>query len=231
MISVKWMRRGIVAAAMLCVLPFAGADDAGRNADEPLLAMTIPSHTDKPSFMEFGVIKEWLVKPDDVVKKGQVLGREDSDVEEMKLHGLRIVADSTADIEAATADRDEKKVEYENKQKGFEQQAASETEVEEAKLDYERAEAQLHYTEVQHEKAIADADTEAKMIDKMQLLSPVDGTVKEINIQEGEVVDPNKPDGAADAGDEPPAVGGSEGPFCPGGEAEAGRRCLGGVSE
>ena len=87
-------------------------------------------------------------------------------------------------------------MEYQNKQKGFEQQAASETEVEEAKLDYERAKAQLHYTQVEHEKAIADADTEAKMIDKMQLLSPVDGTVKEINIQEGEIVDPNKPDGA-----------------------------------
>lgn len=196
MIFAKWMRRGIVAAAMLCVLPFAGADDAGHSADEPLLARTIPSHTDKPSFMEFGVVKEWLVKPDDVVKKGQILGREDSDVEEMKLHGLRIMADSTAEIEAAQADRDAKKVEYENKQKGFEQQAASETEVEEAKLDYERAEAQLRYSQAQHEKAIADADTEAKMIDKMQLLSPVDGTVKQINIQEGEVVDPNKPDGA-----------------------------------
>jgi Cu(I)/Ag(I) efflux system membrane fusion protein len=30
----------------------------------------------------------------------------------------------------------------------------------------------------------------------MHLFSPVDGTVKAINIQEGEIVDPNKPDGA-----------------------------------
>jgi RND family efflux transporter MFP subunit len=192
----KWTRRGAAAAVMLCVLPFAGADDAGHAADQPLAALTIPSHTAKPSFMEMGVVKQWLVKPDDVVKKGQLLGREDTDVEEMKLHGLRVMAGSMAAVDAATADRDEKKVEYDNKQQGFAQQAASATEVEEAKLAYEQAKAQLAYAEVQHEKAIADADTEAKMIDKMQLLSPIDGTVEEISIHEGEVVDPNKPDGA-----------------------------------
>ena len=47
-----------------------------------------------------------------------------------------------------------------------------------------------------HLKAISDADTQALVIEKMKLLSPVDGTVKQINIQEGEIVDPNKPDGA-----------------------------------
>ena len=48
----------------------------------------------------------------------------------------------------------------------------------------------------QREKLLADVDTEARKIDKMQLLSPVNGTVQEISIQEGEIVDPNKPDGA-----------------------------------
>jgi RND family efflux transporter MFP subunit len=193
---VKWIMRGLVAAAMLSVSPSAGADDANHGEAEPLWARTIPSKTAKPSFMEVGIVKEWLVKPDDVVKKGQVLGREDTDVEEMKLRALRIEASSTAAVEAAEADRDAKKVEYENKQQASQQQAASETEVQEAKLDYERAEATLRYTQVQHEKTVADADTQARMIDKMQLLSPVDGTVKQINIQEGEIVDPNKPDGA-----------------------------------
>ncbi len=146
--------------------------------------------------MEVGIVKEWLVKPDYVVKKGQVLGTEDSDVEIMRLKSLRIAANSTAAIEGAEADRDAKKVEYENKQKGFEQQAASATEVEEAKLDWLQAEANVKFRQVEHLKAIADADTQALVIEKMKLLSPVDGTVKQINIQEGEIVDPNKPDGA-----------------------------------
>src|SRR5450755_2387191 len=133
----KWMRRAVATAAVLSILPFAGADDANHPADDSLLARTIPSHTAKPSFMEVGIVKEWLVKPDYVVKKGQVLGREDADVEEMRLKSLRVTANSTAAIESAEAERDAKKVEYENKQKGFEQQAASATEVEEAKLDWQ----------------------------------------------------------------------------------------------
>jgi RND family efflux transporter MFP subunit len=192
----KWMRRAVATAAVLSILPFAGADDANHPADDSLLARTIPSHTAKPSFMEVGIVKEWLVKPDYVVKKGQVLGREDADVEEMRLKSLRVTANSTAAIESAEAERDAKKVEYENKQKGFEQQAASATEVEEAKLDWQEAEANVKFRQVEHMKAIADADTQALVIDKMRLLSPVDGTVKQINIQEGEIVDPNKPDGA-----------------------------------
>ncbi|MGD0461411.1 MAG: efflux RND transporter periplasmic adaptor subunit [Tepidisphaeraceae bacterium] len=190
-------------AAVLSILPFAVADDANHAADDAshpagdaLLARTVPSHTAKPSFMEVGIVKEWLVKPDYEVRKGQVLGREDADVEEMRLKSLRIAANSTAAIEAAEAERDAKKVEYENKQKGFEQQAASATEVEEAKLDWEQAEANVKFRQVEHLKAIADADTQALVIEKMKLLSPVDGTVKQINIQEGEIVDPNKPDGA-----------------------------------
>jgi len=199
----KWMRRAVATAAVLSILPLAGADDASHGAEDAnhfagdaLLARTIPSHTAKPSFMEVGIVKEWRVKPDYVVKKGQVLGLEDTDVEEMKLKSLRVAANSTAAIEAAEAERDEKKVEYENKQKGFEQQAASATEVEEAKLDWDQAEANVKFRQVEHLKAIADADTQALVIEKMKLLSPVDGTVKQINIQEGEIVDPNKPDGA-----------------------------------
>jgi RND family efflux transporter MFP subunit len=192
----KWMRRTVATAAVLSILPFADADDSNPSVNQGLLARTIPSHTAKPSFMEVGIVKEWLVKPDYVVKKGQVLGREDADVEEMRLNSLRIAANSMAAVEGAEADRDAKKVEYENKQKGFEQQAASATEVEEAKLDYEQAKANVEFRRVEHMKAIADADTQALVIEKMKLLSPVDGTVKQINIQEGEIVDPNKPDGA-----------------------------------
>ena len=129
-------------------------------------------------------------------RKGQLLGREDTDVEELKLRSARIQADSMAAVEAATADRDARKIEYESKLKAYALQATSTDEVQEAKLDYEQKEAVLRNAEAQREKYLADVDIQARMIDKMQLFSPVDGTVKEINIQEGEVVDPNKPDGA-----------------------------------
>jgi RND family efflux transporter MFP subunit len=196
MICGKCFGSGLIAAAMLGMLSFAGADDSNRVPDETLLARTVPSLITKPSFMELGVVRQWLVKPDDFVKKGQLLGREDTDVEELKLRSARIQADSTAAVEAATADRDARKIEYESKEKAYALQATSADEVQEAKLDYEQKEAVLRNAQVEREKNLADVDVEARIIDKMQLFSPVDGTVKDINIQEGEVVDPNKPDGA-----------------------------------
>ncbi|MGA2439989.1 MAG: efflux RND transporter periplasmic adaptor subunit [Tepidisphaeraceae bacterium] len=196
MIFPKWFGRSVMAAAILGILPLAGADGPNGVADPGMLARTIPSHTAKPSFMEVGIVRQWLVKPDDVVKKGQLLGREDTDLEALQLRSLRIQADSTAAIEAATADRDARKVEYENKQKSLAGGGASESEVLEAKLDFQQKEAVLRNSMAQREKLLADVDIQARKIDKMQLLSPVDGTVKEISIQEGEVVDPNKPDGA-----------------------------------
>jgi RND family efflux transporter MFP subunit len=196
MIRGKWIARSLIAAGMLGLLPLAGADDATPVTDQGLMARTVPSMITKPSFMEMGVVRHWLVKPDDIVKKGQLLGTEDTDVEELKLRSARIQADSMAGVEAATADRDARKVEYESKLKAYSEQATSAEEVQEAKLDYEQKEALLRNAEAQREKYLADVDVQARIIDKMQLFSPVDGTVKSINIEEGEVVDPNKPDGA-----------------------------------
>ena len=119
MIFAKWFGRSVMATAILGILPLAGAGDANGVSDPGMLRGTIPSHTAKPSFMEVGIVRQWLVKPDDVVKKGQLLGREDTDLETLKLRSLRIQADSTAAIEAATADRDARKVEYENKQRSL----------------------------------------------------------------------------------------------------------------
>jgi RND family efflux transporter MFP subunit len=192
----KWIRRGLIAATMLGVLPLAGADDVNHPSDDVLIARTTPSLITKPSFMEMGVVKQWFVKPDDIVKKGELLGMEDTDVEELKLRSARIQADSAAAIEAATADRDARKTEYESKLRAFAQLATSADEVLEAKLDYEQKEAVLRNTMVQREKYLSDADVQSRIIDKMHLFSPVDGTVKDINIHEGEIVDPNKPDGA-----------------------------------
>jgi RND family efflux transporter MFP subunit len=194
--SMKWFGRGVVGAALLGILPLAGAQNAAQAPDDSLPGRTIPSHIAKPSFMEIGVVKQWFVKPDDVVKKGQVLGTEDVDLEKLQLRSLTIQAKSTAAIDAATADRDARKVELDNKKKASAQDALAESELIEATLNFQQKEAELSNALMQHEKQLADVDVQAGKIEKMKLLAPVDGIVKEINLQEGEVVDPNKPDGA-----------------------------------
>jgi RND family efflux transporter MFP subunit len=192
--SAKWLGRSVIGVAMLGILPLAGAQNGNQPPDDAIIARTVPSHIAKPSFMEVGIVKEWLVKPDDVVKKGQILGTEDTDLEKLELRTLQIQAKSTAAIEAATADRDSKKVEYDRKRQLG--QDASGSELEEAKLDYEQKEAELRNAQMQHEKQLSDVDSQTEKIEKMHLRAPADGIVKEISIEEGEVVDPNKPDGA-----------------------------------
>ena len=194
--SAKWLGRSVIGVAMLGILPLAGAQNGNQPPDDAIIARTVPSHIAKPSFMEVGIVKEWLVKPDDVVKKGQVLGTEDADLERLGLRTLSIQAKSTAAIEAATADRDARKIEFENKKKASLENATAESEVVEAQLEYQQKEAELRNAQMQHEKLLSDVDSQSGKIEKMKLLAPADGIVKEINIQEGEVVDPNKPDGA-----------------------------------
>jgi len=189
----KLVGRTLFGAAFLGLLPLVGAAGNGI-PDDAIIARTIPSNTAKPTFMEVGIVKQWLVKADDVVKKGQVLGKEDSDLEELQLRSLRIEADSTAEIEAAEAARNASKLEYDRKKNLGE--SASADEVLQAQLDYQQKEAELREAKMKREKALADVDIETGKIQKMQLLSPADGIVEQINIQEGEIVDPNKPDGA-----------------------------------
>jgi RND family efflux transporter MFP subunit len=191
----RWIVRGAALTAMVWLLPWAAADDTNHPDDDALVAQTTPSHTAKPSFMEPGIIKQWLVKPDDIVKKGEVLAVEDTDLADLDLKAKQMDADSsTAQINADIAARDEKKSVYDSKVLAAD--ATSATEVLQAKLDYDEADQRLVYDQAQQQVKQANITKEAKEIEKMKLLSPADGIVKSLNIQEGEPVDPNKPDGA-----------------------------------
>jgi RND family efflux transporter MFP subunit len=189
--------------AMLCMLPLAAADDANSpagsdNSATPAVvqAFSKPSETHNLSFPDIGIVKELLVKPGDSVKAGQVLMDEDSDVEELEYQTEKLEAESTGEIDEAVADRDSKKLIYENLEKALAGEGANASEVEEAKLAYEEAEIKIRLATEKHEQFMAELKKEETKIAKMKLLSPVDGIVEKINLQAGEVVDPNKPEGA-----------------------------------
>jgi len=196
----KWIIRGLVAALPLGLLSLALADDAPKVGDTGIAgtvidANTIPSDKRNVSFPDIGIVKEVLVKPGDVVTKGQELASEDSDMDELELASMQEDADAAvARITAAVADRDSKKLKYENLAK-LETTARTGTELDEAKLDYEEAEAEITYATKEHDKMLADVTKQARKVEKMKLLSPMDGIVQKISVQPGEVVDPNKPDG------------------------------------
>lgn len=157
-------------------------------------AITKPSDTRNLAFMAPGIVREMLVKPGDVVEKGQVLAREDADLEEAQLKSMEIEANSTEEIQAAEKERDAKKVHYEAlKEAGG---GTNPKELREAELDYQVAELKILVAQDQHAQKQAEADRQKKKIEKMTLYSPVKGIVEKVSVQPGEAVDPSKPDGA-----------------------------------
>jgi len=195
-------------AVAVLALPFLGLIAAGEGVKPPGSMGTITqaisvssvandTHSIKLMFLNPGLMKAVLVKPGDPVKAGQELAREDTDLDDLELARLKLDADSTARLEAANKDCESKKIEADNKKKAFDSGiAASFSEWDEARLAYEEAQVNIVYAKEQQEIAKAEYAKQAEKIQKMKLISPVDGIVEKVGIQPGELVDPNKPDGA-----------------------------------
>jgi len=195
--GLNWTGRIVVAGAILCGLPLAMADDAARpSADIVLKFPTSPSDKRSPYFSDVGIVKEMLVKPGDVVKAGQVVASQDSDLEDLEYQSMKIAAESTAKIDYAMADRDSKKLIRDRLQAAFDSGgAANGTELEEAKLALAQAEIQIKAAQEEHKKNLADLAKQSRKLEKMKLLSPIDGLVEKINVFPGEMADPGKQDG------------------------------------
>ncbi|MGA3065397.1 MAG: efflux RND transporter periplasmic adaptor subunit [Tepidisphaeraceae bacterium] len=199
----KWIHSVLVASSV-CLLRSAVADEPAVAPDSTAAAtptvvqgLSTPSSKHNLSFMDVGVLKDVLVKPGDVVTVGQVLAQEDSDLDEMDLKALKIDAESTSKIDAAKVDAESKRRQWQNKQKAYQTGgAANLEEVEEAKLDYDEAVIEIQMAKELHDEKLAELDKQQLKVDKMKLLSPVDGIVEKVSLHSGEVVDPNQPDGA-----------------------------------
>jgi RND family efflux transporter MFP subunit len=194
----SWTSCILVALALLFALPMAVAQEAAPGPTQTVLKFpTIPSDKRSPYFSDVGIVKEMLVKPGDVVKAGQVVATEDSDLEELEYESMKIAAESTAKIDYAIADRDSKKLVRDRLQKAFDDPAgaANGTELEEAKLALAQAEIQIKAAKEEHAKNLADLAKQARKLEKMKMLSPIDGIVDKINVFPSEMADPGKQDG------------------------------------
>ena len=193
----SWPNRIFIAAVLLCGLPLALAEDLGHNSANLILKFpTIPSDKRNPYFSDVGIVKEMLVKPGDVVKAGDVVATQDSDLEQLEYAAMKIQAESTAKINYNIADRDSKKLVRDRLQAAFDSGgAANGTELEEAKLALNEAEIQIQAAQEEHNKNLADLAKQARKLEKMKLLSPIDGIVEKINVFPGEMADPGKQDG------------------------------------
>ncbi|HWP40846.1 MAG TPA: efflux RND transporter periplasmic adaptor subunit [Tepidisphaeraceae bacterium] len=151
---------------------------------------TAPSAEHKISFNYPGIVKQVPIKEGQMVQAGQVLLRQDDEVERHEYEKSRLEAESTARLDAAKADYEVKKKVYERKKNaggGF-----TVAEIEEAELDVVFRENQIKVAEVDRQSAGIEAKKQAARLERMELRSPIDGIVRKIGVREGEFAEPDR---------------------------------------
>jgi RND family efflux transporter MFP subunit len=160
-------------------------------AAEPFMpnGLTKPTQRVEIAVPVQGLVKEVPIKPGDTVKKDQLLVQLDDAVEKKRAESLEIDAKSEVQIKAAEAELAQKRKELERKMgPGF-----SVSEQEEAKLAVDVDELRVQLAQQDRIKKTADLQAQEKLIDKMKIVSPIDGVIEKVEADPGEVWDPSKP--------------------------------------
>lgn len=177
------------ALSLLCAAGVAaGADPAVT------IGSTAPSERRTFAFESPGVVAEVLVKDGDRVRKGQTLARQEGRMDQQELEVRRIDAESVVEIEAARKEHELRKIQYERKKtapEGF-----SPTEIEEARITMELAELKIAEAEQKKKQAQAVYMRQLVKVELGELVSKIDGIVEKVNVDAGEMADPQKPEGA-----------------------------------
>jgi len=151
-------------------------------------AITKPSADVVLSFVQPGSIAEVPLKAGDTVKAGQVLMRQDDTAEQLQLAQLKAQSENLTQIQASEASLAQKKVDLDKLQKAAESNAATELEVEHARLDVTIAQLSRELAQFEHEQAVRKYREQKVRVERMQLVSPIDGRVERIDLEVGESV-------------------------------------------
>ena len=156
---------------------------------EHIPAVTKPSGDVTLSFALPGQVEKVLVVEGDEVKAGQVVVELDDNAERAQLEQLEAQAEDTTRIRAAEARLAVKKVELERKRGALNKGGATELEVRNAELEVTIAELSLVLSKFEHEQDARKAKEMRYRLERMQLKTPIDGTVEKRYIKVGESVD------------------------------------------
>lgn len=155
--------------------------------------ITEPSETRKLAFPGLGIVSEVLVREGDRISAGQVLLAQDAFIETKELERAHREAESNMRIEAAEADLAHKRVVLARKEDMASKGVASDSEVEEARLEALVAEKRLELAREEQLQARLKVEQHRHRISTMQIRSPVDGQVVRVEVGVGEIAEPSKP--------------------------------------
>jgi membrane fusion protein (multidrug efflux system) len=151
-------------------------------------AITNPSADITLSFVQPGRITKVYFKEGDFVDANQILIQQDDSVEQIQLAQLEAESRNTTRIEASKAALAQKQVDLKKLERAAARNAATELEVEHARLEFKMAELSLELSKFEHEQAIRKYEEARKGIERMSLKSPIDGTIEEIHVETGESI-------------------------------------------
>ena len=171
---------------IIVVLFLSGLQAASSNS--PVRAITNPSSDITLSYVLPGRIAKVHFVEGAWVKAGQILVQQDDSVEQIQLAQLKAASDDTTQIQASDASLAQKKVDLQKLEKAAAQNAATELEVEHAKLSVKMAELSLKLARFEHEQAQRKYDEVKVQVEKMSLGSPIDGRIEKINVEAGESI-------------------------------------------
>ena len=185
------LRRTIVGACLVfLVVGFVAPPDlllAG--SDTGITAITAPSADVTLSFVQSGRIADVRVREGEAVTVGQVLIKLDDAVDRIRLAQLEAASQDTTQIQAAEASLAQKKVDLKKLETAAAKNAATELEVEYARLNVTIAGLSLQLAVFEHEQAKRKYEEAKLQIENMSLKSPIGGSVEKIDVETGESVD------------------------------------------
>jgi len=178
-----------MATSFLAVLCAAGAQEGLLEGPDGTEAITRPSDDRTLAFVRSGLVAEVLVEDGDYVKKGQVLVRLDDEAERVRVEQLRLEAEDEIRIEAAVENLNLKKVELDKVLEAQRGGAATELEVRSAQVSVRIQELTLENEKFQRTQDARKYDEARILLERMKIVSPIDGRVEALAVRGGEAVE------------------------------------------
>lgn len=205
--KLNWYKVAAAVLAGVCISAAGPTEAPISSKVENLPGITRPSERRQLSLKSMDVIWDVKVRPGDSVKAGDLLLSEDTREEEINLQIVKLEAESEAAIRAAEVAVEASKVMLANKEvelkrveEMFEKKVANPSELDKARLDVDIAKLEIKKATWDLEKAKVEngqrrlqVKRQEATLDRMRILSPIDGIVEDVLLKKGEVVDPQKP--------------------------------------
>lgn len=156
-------------------------------------AITKPNADILLSFVHGGRVGKVLIKEGARVKRGQVLVRQDDQAEQIQFQQLKEKAEDTARIEVIEIELAQKRADLEKMEWAHHDGAATDWEIEHARLEVNTAELSRRMAIFERKQAGLQRDEMWARIKQLTLYSPISGQVEEVVIEAGEAAEPLSP--------------------------------------